>query len=48
VVEIGEREAALFEVEREAELRRRDLVVERLNEGANFYKGKDGKMYTKE
>ena len=48
MVEIGEREAGLLEVEREAELRRRDLVVERLNEGATFYKGKDGKMYTKE
>jgi hypothetical protein len=47
VVEIGEREAGLLKIEREVELRRRDLVVERLNEGANFYKDRDGKMHSK-
>ncbi len=47
VVEIGEREAGLLKIEREVELRRRDLVVERLNEGANFYKDRDGKMHPK-
>ena len=47
VVEIGEREADLLKIHREAELKRRDLVVERLNEGANFYKDRDGKMHPK-
>ena len=37
----------MLKIEREVELRRRDLVVERLNEGANFYKDRDGKMHPK-